>query len=484
MIRALFMALAGLVLPLILAPGAVGSEEVPSEQRAVEVPLYVSTLGDRPVRFGSAIRDGERLLFPLSVLRRTGANVAFNQESKLVVMEVQRSPLIDFPVPAEGMRLTAPGRSVNGDVYMDVAGFEPVLGIAFQPLDDGVVLMRASSRGELPLRSPLGNQIQHPFSLVWDPLYRTDPHQDPSFPPVSVVSPSWFRIRPDGEVEFKGRASYVEGAHRLGAQVWPLVNNGFDPSATKTFLNDPAAVNRAVARLAAYAMLFGVDGFNLDFENMDPADRDAYSAFVQAVAERMRPLGRKTSVDVTVESTSAFWSRCYDRRALGEAADYVMVMTYDEHWGRSPVAGSVASLPWVQRGVEGLLRSVPAEKLLLGLPFYTREWEETQTQSGVKVRSKALSMAAAEARVRDNSASLTWLEEAGQMYAEYRSGGKRYRIWLEDERSLALKSSLVPRYGLAGVAAWRRGFERPEVWAAIHNTIGAAAARSGVSTAQ
>ncbi|EHM10666.1 putative glycosyl hydrolase [Thermanaerovibrio velox DSM 12556] len=451
-----------------------------------QVPLYLNAVGDRPVMAGTAIRRGESLLVPLGALRRLGADVAFDGGSKLVVMELRRgNPMVSFDVPLEGLRLTARGNPVSGDVFMDIRGFEPVLGIAMAAVDDGVMLYRLNSLGELKdLPSPLNSPLEHPFSLVWDPLYRTDPHLDPSFPSVSVVSPSWFKVRPDGEVEFTGRLSYVEGAHRLGVRVWPLVHNGFDPGATKAFLNDPTAVNRAVGRIVAYCSLLGLDGINLDFENMDPADKDAYSAFVRAVAERLRPLGLKTSVDVTVESTSAFWSRCYDRRALGEAADYVMVMTYDEHWGKSPVAGSVASLPWVQRGLEGLLRSVPGDKLLLGLPFYTRVWEESPSGGGVKVRSKALSMGTAESKVQENQAQVRWLEEAGQFYAEYLRDGKRYRIWLEEERSLGLKASLVPRYGLAGVAAWRRGFERPEVWGAIHNSMGAAAVRGGMSTIQ
>ncbi|HHY96193.1 MAG TPA: glycosyl hydrolase, partial [Firmicutes bacterium] len=146
-------------------------------------------------------------------------------------------------------------------------------------------------------------------------------------------------------------------------------------------------------------------------------------------------------------------------------ADYLAVMTYDEHYAGSPRAGSVASLPWVEKGIQGLLGEVPAQRLLLGIPFYTRLWKEEKSPEGrIKVSSRALGMADAEAAVAAAGAVPVYDAKSGQDYAEWTQEGATYRIWLENERSLQSRVQLVHRYGLAGVACWRRGFEREDIW--------------------
>jgi len=178
-----------------------------------------------------------------------------------------------------------------------------------------------------------------------------------------------------------------------------------------------------------------------------------------------REQGLVLSVDVTFKSSNINWSLIYDRRALSESADYVMVMAYDEHWGTSPVAGSVASLPWVERGLQGVLQEIPADKLLLGIPFYTRLWEiEYLEGGGEKVSSRAYGMERIRSILKEEGAAVDFCEESGQNVAVFQKGSKYYKVWLEDLTSLESRLSLVDKYGLAGVAAWRRGFESDEIW--------------------
>ena len=457
---------------VLLGTWSAGAEEA--------VTLRMGAFGGNPIEIGRGVAEGEDLWVPVEALRRLGANVAADGPARRIWVEPGTNlslPEGIAPPSGEGLRLNARGKTVGGDLFLRIRGWERALGVrADRDGDGGWTLRRLENPGDLPEASrPLSFDraaLPERFTLAWDPVFRTNPDQDPDFPQgLDVISPSWFVVQPDGEVENNGSVPYVQGAHRRGAQVWALVHNGFKADRTSVFLNDPRAVARTVARLAAYVELLDLDGINLDFENIADRDRDAYTAFVARVAEALHLQGRKVSVDVTVLSNKPYWSTCYDRKALGELVDYVMVMTYDEHWRTSPRAGSVASLPWVERGVQSLLQLVPANKVLLGVPFYTREWEETPRAGGVSVRSKALSMASADQRIAENGAPVVWLPSAGQHYAEYRKGGKRYRIWLENEQSLDLKASLVRRYGLAGVAAWRKGFEKPSVWSVIHRHV-------------
>jgi spore germination protein YaaH len=152
--------------------------------------------------------------------------------------------------------------------------------------------------------------------------------------------------------------------------------------------------------------------------------------------------------------------------------DYVAVMTYDEHWGTSPKAGSIASLPWVTAGVQRSMNEIPASKLLMGIPLYTREWAESKGKNGkISVKAKTMSMVSADLRLDESKAKIQWLGDKGQNYFQYASGDKTYRIWVEDERSMALRIALVKKFGLAGAAFWRKGFEKPEIWPVVEQAM-------------
>ena len=171
-------------------------------------------------------------------------------------------------------------------------------------------------------------------------------------------------------------------------------------------------------------------------------------------------------------SSSGMWSRCYDRRALAEQVDYLMLMAYDEHSAASEVSGSVASLGWVEKGIVATIaEGVPPRKLLLGMPLYMRIWQE-DIKTG-KAKGKTLSMSQAEQMIADRGLAPVWLPEAGQYYFEYAEGKSRYRVWQENRRSLALKASLVSRYDLAGGAYWRSTLETPDVWETLAQVMAA-----------
>ena len=195
--------------------------------------------------------------------------------------------------------------------------------------------------------------------------------------------------------------------------------------------------------------------------------------FIRELAPIMKEQGLVLSMDITVKSLSENWSLCYDRQELAKAVDYLALMAYDEHWGSSPVSGSVASIGWVEKGIVQLLElGVPPQKILLGIPFYTREWQEKVLEDGrLEVKSKALSMDSVKTRIKENDAKITWQQEIGQNFMSYTKNGYTYKIWIEDEKSIALKSSLVKNYDLAGTAAWRKGFEEPQIWDVLHDTL-------------
>ena len=321
----------------------------------------------------------------------------------------------------------------------------------------------------LPWR-PMGEKI----NLTWEFAYsRRDTSIIPPMPGVNVVSPTWFHLRDEeGNLRNLADPAYVSWAHNRGYQVWGLVTNNFNRDLTHEVLKSPAKRQKVIDQLLLFCSMYNLDGINIDFENMHFEDRDLLTQFMRELTPLAHEQGLTVSIDVTMISRSLNWSLIYDRPALAEIVDYVALMAYDEHWGSSPVAGPVASLPWVERGLKAVLEEVPPEKLLLGIPLYARLWkEEMQEGGGVKVSANAYSMGRIQEIIRREKAEVVWDERAQQHYAEYQKGDILYRVWIEDEESIRRRIELVHKYNLAGIASWRRGLEDPKIWPLIHQLL-------------
>jgi len=199
-----------------------------------------------------------------------------------------------------------------------------------------------------------------------------------------------------------------------------------------------------------------------------------FSMFVNELSVEFRRKNLIVSVDITVPDGSDFWSKCYDRITLSKSADYLIVMTYDEHYASSPVSGSVASHAWVKNNIEKLLEIMPSEKLIMGIPLYTRIWYETPSQTvanKMDVKSKAITIKAAKKIIEENDYNLIWDEYSKQYYIVYFEENRLVKIWLEEEKSILEKVKLANEYNLAGIASWRKGYEPLELWEYIDDIL-------------
>ncbi|MGE5677849.1 MAG: S-layer homology domain-containing protein [Pseudomonadota bacterium] len=290
---------------------------------------------------------------------------------------------------------------------------------------------------------------------------------------LNVISPTWFTLSDGaGGISERGSLSYSNWAHNNGYEVWALVDNKFDSKLTSDFLNDSNARRSFIDSLISYSKKYKLDGINVDFENMYTRDKNAFTQFVKELSLKTKANGLVLSVDVSVIVANSNWSEAFDRAALSKLVDYVALMAYDQHWDGSPVSGSVAQLSWVEQCVKRVLLEVPREKLLLGVPFYTRIWkEETVGSSGTTITSKAVSMSEAERTIAENNAHKIWDSASGQYYGTWEKGGATYKVWLEDENSMRLRAELVNKYRLGGIASWKYGLEKPGIWSVISETF-------------
>lgn len=317
-----------------------------------------------------------------------------------------------------------------------------------------------------------GKKINLTWNYVWSST--TDMSNVKKVEGLNVISPTWFTLaNENGALEERGSLSYSSWAHKNGYKVWALVDNKFDSEKTSKLLGNVAARTRFIDSLISNAKKYKIDGINIDFENMYIKDKNAFTQFVKELYQKTKSKGLVLSVDVSVIALYSNWSESFDRAALAKVVDYVALMAYDQHWGGSPVSGSVAQLSWVEQNLKKVLKEVPKEKLLLGVPFYTRLWKEETVSGSIDtiVSSKAISMEDAEQTIADNNAVKTWDAASGQYYATYKKGNATYKIWLEDESSIKLKAELVNKYKLAGIASWKYGLEKSEIWSTIAKTI-------------
>ncbi|PTY81794.1 glycosyl hydrolase family 18 protein, partial [Heyndrickxia sporothermodurans] len=219
---------------------------------------------------------------------------------------------------------------------------------------------------------------------------------------------------------------------------------------------------------------YQLDGLNIDIENVEPKDGPLITQFVREAAVYLHNDHKYVSMDITFIADGN-WSEFYEREKLSSVVDYMIVMAYDEHWGGAQTAGSVASLPWVESNLKQLLNEVPNEKLILGVPFFTRLWKEEMKEGKLSVSSKALSMDQANAWMKERK--LTAIEDAdsGQNYVEYTDAKTNaiYKMWLEDNLSLNKRAKLAANYQLAGIASWSRYFADKSAWLALQSSLSA-----------
>ena len=325
----------------------------------------------------------------------------------------------------------------------------------------------------------MGKQIQGNVSLVWEYFskYAKAPQRTEKIDGVNVVAHTFFSLSDSKKgaiVANVGQAgqNYINWAHSNGYRVWPWVaneaTNKADKDLTSEILNDYKLREKLISSIVSAVEMYNLDGINLDFENMYESDKDAYSRLVIELAPRLKELGKVLSVDVTAPDGSPDWSLCFNRNVIGDVADYVIFMAYDQHNQSSTEAGTVAGCDWVEANINKFLgqEGVKPEKIILAMPFYTRVWNVTD--GGLS--SSAVDMKSQSTLIPDD-AKITWDDSLKQNLAEYEKNGRTYKVWMEDAKSLKCKLDLVKKYSLAGGAFWRKDQETSDVWKVINENL-------------
>ena len=321
-------------------------------------------------------------------------------------------------------------------------------------------------------------QIEGKVNLVWD--YYSEVATAPdrtgvTMDGVNVVSPAFFHLNSKGELtENIGQAGqeYIEWAHSNGYKVWPMVQNAGNGmiNVTSDIMNDYNKRQELINEIVVACVRYKLDGINIDFENMKQEDKDMYSRFIIELTPRLKDMGLVVSVDVTAPDGSETWSMCFDRNVIGDVADYIIFMAYDQYGTSSNKSGTTAGYDWVNVSLNKFLKTeeIKSDKIILAIPLYTRLW--TEDSSGKVVKQTTVSLKNMYNVIPDG-VEKQWDDNLKQYYVEYQDGQYTKKIWIEDEKSLKEKISLIKNNNLAGVASWEKGMETDNFWTFLKESL-------------
>ena len=317
-------------------------------------------------------------------------------------------------------------------------------------------------------------QITEKVNLVWDYFseYASAPDRTgTTIEGINVVSPAFFYIDSKGNFnENIGESGekYIDWAHNNGYKVWPMVSNAGNGmiNVTSEIMNSYEERKKLIEEIVSVVIKYDLDGINIDFENMKQEDKDLYSRFIIELTPRLKEIGKVTSVDVTAPDGSETWSMCFDRHVIGDVADYIVFMAYDQYGASSNKAGTTAGYNWVELSLNKFLKTeeIEPEKIILAIPLYTRMW--TENSNGEIIKNSTVSMKNID-KVIPDGVEKQWLDDVKQYYVEYEENGNTKKMWIEDIKSLTEKVSLIQKYDLAGVGSWQKGMETDEVWSML-----------------
>lgn len=303
---------------------------------------------------------------------------------------------------------------------------------------------------------------EYPINLVWHQVTNVTANAGAddllaNAKGLTTISPTWYFLNDNyGNFTSIADQSYVDNMHARGLEVWALIDNFTNEVDIAQILSTTTNRKTLIYNLIQTTLAYNIDGINIDFEEVPQEAGEDYVQFLRELSIPCRQNGIVLSVDNYVPTE---YTAHYGRAQQGEVIDYFIIMGYDEHYGGSSQAGSVASYGYVKAGIENTIKDVPASKVINAVPFYTRLWKIADG-----VSSEALAMAGGENILAQYGVTATWDEETQQNFAQFEADGVTYQIWLEDEKSLAAKLDLMSGYQLAGVAAWKLGLEKASAW--------------------
>lgn len=238
----------------------------------------------------------------------------------------------------------------------------------------------------------------------------------------------------------------------------------FQKALAEDVLENPILRNKLVKSVVNEIEKYGYDGVEVDIEGIGADTRAEYTSFIKELKAELGPKGYIVSATLpakTADYINDNWTGAYDYRAVGQYADRVVLMTYDEHWsGGTP--GPVASYGWVEKVINFAVKEVPPDKVVMGIAAYGYDWT-IEGKNGKAVTSSEINN-----YVKKYGGQILWNDTFKVPYYRYQDENGNDRIvWFENAQSTQFKMKLAKEKGLQGIAIWRLGLENKDFWSGI-----------------
>lgn len=420
------------------------------------------------------IVDNKIMLSFESIQRFIDKYIYFDEEFDTVIA-IYGDKIAKLPVSNKNIKIndvdkviSVPAQYIEEVLYIPVEELSEIYQLEIK--NEDLIIINQNDNSQMSLATVNDEKI----SLVWEyaESFTPDRTSEVKKDAINVVSPTWIYASDElGDIKEGITTTYIAWAKANNYEIWPTIKNDYlGIEKTSQLVTNMENRKEFIDNIVEICEEYDFEGINLDFEHMYQRDRDEYVILVRELAAMLRQKGIITSVDVNVPDGSSEWSLCYDSKAISDSCDYIVLMAYDQYGKNSSIAGPVAGLNWVERNLQKMIERdlIESNKLILGVPFYSRQWK---VKNGSVYNTSALSMSAVETQMTNSASDTTWNESLGQYVIEYETNGNTVIIYVENKDSLREKMNLIYKYDLAGVAAWRRGFETNEVWQVIENTI-------------
>lgn len=452
---------------------------------AEKINIYIDNEHIKNFKMEPIILNGRTLVPLRDVFEKIDAKIQWNDEKREVTIQKNENTVV-FKIDSnkalkngtETITFDVPAKIINDYTMVPLRAISNSLGYevnwdnntrtVFIKTDTQDTTKQTETTTEATTEN---TNTQGGLTILWDQTAKATNDSAIKRQPIEgldVLCPTWFAIKnSNGDVEDNGSIDYANWAKQQGYQLWGLVSNSFDKNITHDTLSVPEKRTKIINQLLDYAKKYNLQGINIDFESVAKEDGAYYLQFIKEATPIFKQNGLVVSVDMYVPTP---WTAHYQMEEVGKIVDYVIIMAYDEHYSTSKESGSVSSLPWAEKYMTDATKLVDKNKLIMGIPFYTRVWTETKNADGtVSVVSKSLKMDEATTLLKNNNAKIIFDEKTGQNYGEYFSDGTTKKIWLEDAQSIKSRMEVAKKLGVKGVAAWKRGHETEGIWQVINS---------------
>jgi spore germination protein YaaH len=304
--------------------------------------------------------------------------------------------------------------------------------------------------------------------IMWDyntekSIYTLNPKMEDN---IDIIMPTWFSLSEEGELIGKVNEKYLNEYELLGIRVHPLISNSFSAKNTRSLLSDLYKRKLFIEKIKSEIIDKGISGINIDFEAIPIDLKDEYNQFMKQIKVS---LGREIiiSIDVHGISESYIMPSIYDYDYLNRYMDLIIIMAYDQYYSGSTFSGPVSSLYWFEENIKGFQSRISNDKIIIGIPLYSRIWYEDPKAPGIRVDSKALGMKSIDSLIKEKKLNLEFDELSGLYYIEYLENNIIKKAWVENLFSFTKRLDLMKKYDIRGFALWRKGFELEDIYEII-----------------